>query len=178
MFLERRLQGIIELFMPDVTDPKTVLEMVPHCRNHVKRLDISQLLPPLKEEVEYGSELTIDNEYDGVSMDHFDFGILLDKLTGLEELHLVYRVQQCGLNFEWKMFEMTARDCESLAKALKSCKTLKVSVDFFSVVYVIGFPLAALSVWSLVTGCNSAQHIIYRNVPNIVKQHNLLLAQL
>ncbi|KAF0023688.1 hypothetical protein F2P81_024318 [Scophthalmus maximus] len=126
MFLERRLQGIIELFMPDVTDPKTVLEMVPHCRNHVKRLDISQLLPPLKEEVEYGSELTIDNEYDGVSMDHFDFGILLDKLTGLEELHLVYRVQQCGLNFEWKMFEMTARDCESLAKALKSCKTLKL----------------------------------------------------
>ncbi|XP_039982013.1 dynein regulatory complex subunit 5 isoform X2 [Xiphias gladius] len=130
MFFERRMESIIELFIPDVTEPKTVLEMVPHCRNYVKRLDISQLLPsikePQKEKEEYGSEWASDTEYDGPSMDHFDFGILLDKLTSLEELHLVYRVKQCGMNFEWKMFEMTDRDCESLAKALKSCKTLKL----------------------------------------------------
>ncbi|KAM8725189.1 dynein regulatory complex subunit 5 isoform 1-T1 [Acanthopagrus schlegelii] len=129
-FFERHLENIIELFIPDVTETKTVLAMVPLCRNYVKRLDISQLLPPVKEpqeeEVEYGSELTIDNEYDGPSMDHFDFNILLNKLPNLEELHLVHRVKQCGMNFEWKMFEMTNRDCESLAKALKSCKTLKL----------------------------------------------------
>ncbi|XP_073348551.1 dynein regulatory complex subunit 5 [Pagrus major] len=132
MFFERYLENIIELFIPDVTETKTVLAMVPLCKNYVKRLDISQLLPPVKEpqeeeeEEEYGSELASDNEYDGPSMDHFDFNILLNKLTNLEELHLVYRVKQCGMNFEWKMFEMTDRDCESLAKALKSCKTLKL----------------------------------------------------
>ncbi|XP_044026001.1 dynein regulatory complex subunit 5 [Siniperca chuatsi] len=130
MFFERHMENIIELFIPAVTEPKTVLAMVPHCKNYVKRLDISQLLPPVKEpqeeEEEYGSELTSDNEYDRPSMDHFDFNILLDKLINLEELHLVYRVKQCGMNFEWKMFEMTDRDCESLAKALKSCKTLKL----------------------------------------------------
>ncbi|XP_049445889.1 dynein regulatory complex subunit 5 [Epinephelus fuscoguttatus] len=130
MFFERHMENIIELFIPDVTEPKVVLDMVPLCKDYVKRLDISQLLPPIKEpqkeEEEYGSELANENEYDGPSMDHFDFNILLDKLTNLEELHLVYRVKQCGMNFEWKMFEMTDRDCESLAKALKSCKTLKL----------------------------------------------------
>ncbi|KAG8011439.1 T-complex-associated testis-expressed protein 1 [Nibea albiflora] len=129
MFFERHLENIIELFIPDVTETKTVLDMIPLCKNYVKRLDISQLLPPIKEpqneEEECGSDLSSDNEYDEPSMDHFDFNMLLSQLTNLEELLLVYRVKHCGMNFEWKMFEMTDRDCESLAKALKSCKTLK-----------------------------------------------------
>lgn len=129
--------------------------MVPYCENYLKRLNISQLLPPIKEpqkeEEEYGSELASDIDYDTPSMDHFNFGILLDKLTSLEELHLVYKVKQCGMNFEWKMFEMTDRDCESLAKALKSCKTLKVNIDSSSVVYSM-LPLApnTCRVWSLI----------------------------
>ncbi|KAM3602983.1 uncharacterized protein V6R79_014374 [Siganus canaliculatus] len=132
MFFEKHMENLIELFIPDTTDPETVLEMVPLCKNHVKRLDISQLLPPVKEpqkeeEDSYACELIAsDNEFDGPSIDHFDFNILLSKLTNLEELHLVYRVKQCGMNFEWQMFEMTDRDCESFANALKSCKTLKL----------------------------------------------------
>ncbi|XP_034096035.1 dynein regulatory complex subunit 5 [Gymnodraco acuticeps] len=129
MFFEKHMENMIELFIPDVTEPKTFVEMVPLCKDYIKRLNISQLLPPVtepqKEEEEYGSELVIENE-DGPSMDHFDFNIMLDKLTNLEEFHVVYRVKQCGLNFECKMFEMTHRDCESLAKAVKSCKTLKI----------------------------------------------------
>ncbi|XP_023120086.1 dynein regulatory complex subunit 5 [Amphiprion ocellaris] len=130
MFFERHLENIIELFIPKETDPKVVLQMVPLCKNYVKRLDISQLLPPIKEpqreEEEDGSDVAMDIEYDGPGIDHFDFGILLDELTNLEELHLTYGFKQCGMNFEWKMFEMTDRDCESLAKALKSCRTLKL----------------------------------------------------
>ncbi|KAK5852792.1 hypothetical protein PBY51_006632 [Eleginops maclovinus] len=130
MFFERQMENMIEHFIPDVTETKKVVEMVPLCKNYIKRLNISQLLPPIKEqqkeEEEYGSELASEDEYNGPSMDHFDFNILLDKLPNLEELHLVYRVKQCGLNFESKMFEMTDRDCESLAKAVKSCKTLKL----------------------------------------------------
>ncbi|XP_068433181.1 dynein regulatory complex subunit 5 [Clinocottus analis] len=132
MFLERHLEDIIEFFIPDVTELKTILEMVPLCKNDVKRLNISQLLPPIKDpqkeeqEEDFNSELTSDNEDSGQSMDHFEFDILLNKLPKLEEFHLVYRVKQCGMNFERKMFEMSKRDCESLAKALKSCKTLKL----------------------------------------------------
>ncbi|XP_030628529.1 dynein regulatory complex subunit 5 [Chanos chanos] len=130
MFFERHLENIIELFIPDLIDPKTVLDMVPLCKNYVKRLIISQLLPPIREpqklEEDDGSDTASDMGYNGPSMDHFDFRILLDKLTNLEEFHVMYRVKGCGMNFEWNLFEFTLRDCESLAKALQSCKTLKV----------------------------------------------------
>ncbi|XP_006792651.1 dynein regulatory complex subunit 5 isoform X1 [Neolamprologus brichardi] len=129
MFFERQLENIVELFVPGITEPKTVLDMVTLCKDHIKKLNIAQLLPPVKEpqteDEEQASELTLANEDDKSGMDHFDFRILLGKLTNLEELHLVYKVKSCGMNFEWSMFEMTNRDCESLAKALKSCKKLK-----------------------------------------------------
>ncbi|KAL7871414.1 hypothetical protein SRHO_G00063970 [Serrasalmus rhombeus] len=130
MFFERHLENIIELFIPDVTDPKAVLDVVPLCQNYVRRLKISQLLPPIKEPPKFdeddASDSASDVGNDRPSMDHFDFRILLDKLTNLEELQLVYGVKGCGMNFEWNLFEFTFRDCEFLAKALKSCKSLKV----------------------------------------------------
>nr|XP_015802969.2 dynein regulatory complex subunit 5 [Nothobranchius furzeri]XP_054604023.1 dynein regulatory complex subunit 5 [Nothobranchius furzeri] len=124
MYIERHLGSVIELFIPGVTEPKTVLEIIPFCDNFVKKLSVSQLLPPLKEpQVEVNvEELSLDEP----CMDHFDFGLVLDKLTNLEELHVVYRIKQCGLNFERKMQEMTDGDCISLANAVKSSKTLKV----------------------------------------------------
>lgn len=130
MFFERHLEGIVELFIPDVTDIRTVLELVPLCRNYVTRLKVSQLLPPIKDPSRFdeddASDCASDVGSDGPSMDHFDFGILLDKLVNLEELHVTYGVKGCGMNFEWNLFEFTFRDCECLAKALKSCKSLKV----------------------------------------------------
>ncbi|XP_041832384.1 dynein regulatory complex subunit 5 [Melanotaenia boesemani] len=130
MFFERHLENIIEGFIPEVTEPKTVLDLVPPCRNYIKKLDISQLLLPTKEpqlkKVEEKSDWSLKIDVDEPHVDHFDFSILLDKLTNLEELHLVYRVKQCGMSFEWAMFQMTDKDCKSLAYALKSCKTLKL----------------------------------------------------
>ncbi|KAK3542468.1 hypothetical protein QTP86_025875 [Hemibagrus guttatus] len=130
MFFERHLKNIIEHFVPDVTDNKTVLEIVPLCRDYVKRLRISQLLPPVKEPAmfEEGDSADSVSDFctDGPSMDHFDFRILLDKLNNLEELQLVYGVKNCGMNFEWHLFQFTLCDCQSLAEAVKSCKSLKV----------------------------------------------------
>ncbi|KAI4877557.1 hypothetical protein NFI96_028584, partial [Prochilodus magdalenae] len=130
MFFERHLENIIELFIPDVTDPKEVLDVVPLCQSYVRRLKITQLLPPIKEPPQFdeddASDSASDVGNDRPSMDHFDFRILLDKLTNLEELQLIYGVKGCGMNFEWNLFEFTFRDCEFLAKALKSCKSLKV----------------------------------------------------
>lgn len=78
------LEKIIELLVLDVTDPKTVLGMVPLCW-----LDVSQLLPPIKElqksEEDDSPDSANNMGMDWPSMDHFDFGILLDKLSHLEE---------------------------------------------------------------------------------------------
>ncbi|XP_029705054.1 dynein regulatory complex subunit 5 [Takifugu rubripes] len=139
MFFERHMAHVIEFFVPGVTEPATVLNIVPLCNNYIKRLNISQLLPPIKNpqkevvkvkrEEEEGEEMYLDLEsepdHDGPYLDHFDFNIVLHKLPNLEELHLVYQVKNCGMNFEWSLFEITDRDCESLGKALKSCLTLK-----------------------------------------------------
>uniref|UniRef100_H2SNV0 T-complex-associated-testis-expressed 1 n=1 Tax=Takifugu rubripes TaxID=31033 RepID=H2SNV0_TAKRU len=141
MFFERHMAHVIEFFVPGVTEPATVLNIVPLCNNYIKRLNISQLLPPIKNpqkevvkvkrEEEEGEEMYLDLEsepdHDGPYLDHFDFNIVLHKLPNLEELHLVYQVKNCGMNFEWSLFEITDRDCESLGKALKSCLTLKVN---------------------------------------------------
>lgn len=130
MFFERHLENIIEHFVPDVTDNKSVLEILPLCRDYVKRLRISQLLPPVKEPLAFKKSDSMDsvsNVYtEGSSMDHFDFRILLNKLGKLEELQLLYGVKNCGMNFEWHLFKFTLRDCQSLAEAVKSCKSLKV----------------------------------------------------
>ncbi|XP_043074549.1 dynein regulatory complex subunit 5 [Puntigrus tetrazona] len=130
MFFERHLENIIEYFIPDATDTKTILEAVPLCRNFIKRLRVSQLLPPIKESARFDeddrSDCASDTGSEGPSMDHFDFRMLLDKLPNLVEFDVVYGVKGCGMNFEWNLFEFTFRDCESLAKALNSCKTLQV----------------------------------------------------
>lgn len=140
MFFERHLENIIEFFIPDATDTKTVLDVVPLCRNYVKRLKVSQLLPPIRESPRFDeddrSDCASDTGSEGPSMDHFDFRILLDKLPNLEELNVVYGVKGCGMNFEWNLFEFTFRDCEFLAKALHSCKTLQVQLLLLLVVVV------------------------------------------
>lgn len=130
MFFERHLENTIEHFIPDVTDNTSVLELVPLCRDYVKRLRISQLLPPVKEppmfEDSDGTDSVSDVYTKESSVDHFDFRILLDKLNNLEELQLFYGVKNCGMNFEWNLFQFTLRDCQSLAETVKSCKSLKV----------------------------------------------------
>ncbi|XP_077567215.1 dynein regulatory complex subunit 5 [Stigmatopora nigra] len=129
MFFERHLENIIEQFIPETTSSKIVNDEIPLCEAYVKRLNISQMLPPIKEgmvglgdNVDWHSETDSDTAH----MEHFDFRTLLTKLPWLEELHLTYWVKQCGMNFEWKMFEMAHRDSETLAIAIQASKTLKV----------------------------------------------------
>ncbi|KAJ1147812.1 hypothetical protein NDU88_000667 [Pleurodeles waltl] len=131
LFFERYLENLIEHFIPEVTDLGIILEAIPLCKDHVRKLDIRQLLPPvkinLKKDVDDDlSESESDIAIDIPSIDHFDFGTITSSLSFLEELHLVYGVRGCGMNFEWNLFEFTSRDCSSLARALKMCKSLKV----------------------------------------------------
>lgn len=67
-----------------------------------------------------------DNELKKPLCDHFDFTELIKSLPNLEELHLVYGVKGCGMNFDWNMFEFTKKDCQILSKCVQQCKTLRV----------------------------------------------------
>ena len=41
-------------------------------------------------------------------------------------MHTHTRVQNCGMNFEWGLFEFTKMDCQLLAQAVKATPTLRM----------------------------------------------------
>ncbi|CAH3132016.1 unnamed protein product [Pocillopora meandrina] len=129
MYFERNLEGLIENFVPETTDQSLLNETLKLSAPYVRGLNIKQLLPPVKEALikdDDTSDAGSDAGQDGPNIDHFDFGLITPSLIHLEELHLTYGVRDCGMNFEWNLFQFTARDCLLLAKAVKACHTLKV----------------------------------------------------
>ncbi|NXP71543.1 DRC5 protein, partial [Ramphastos sulfuratus] len=130
MFFERHLENILKCFIPNTTDPKQVQELIPLCKDYVRKLDIDQFLPPVqvdqKEDRNDLSDTESDFGFNEVSMHHYDLGALIPALPHLEELHLTYGVKDCGMNFEWKLFNFTYQDCCNLAAAVKMCHNLKV----------------------------------------------------
>ncbi|XP_022085949.1 T-complex-associated testis-expressed protein 1-like [Acanthaster planci] len=130
MFFERHLEHIVEHFVPETTDLTELNATLPLASPYIKRLNIKQLLPPVKEElakqVEDVSDAGSDAGLDGPSMDHFEFSLVTQKLPHLQELRITYGVQDCGMNFEWNLFQFTSRDCQLLSKCLKACRSLKI----------------------------------------------------
>ncbi len=130
MYFERNMERIIENFVPDATDTTELNETIPLSSQYIRKLDIKQLLPPVKEPPKGPEEELSDvdgsESGDGPEIDHFDFGVVLLSLPNLEEFHVTYGVRDCGMNFEWNLFQFTARDCLLLAKCLSLCKNLKV----------------------------------------------------
>ncbi|XP_063297643.1 dynein regulatory complex subunit 5 [Pelobates fuscus] len=132
LYFERHLQNLIECFIPDLTDAQSILEVAELGKDYVAKLEIQQLLPPVKledkkeGEVDEISDSGSEVDLDLPSMDHFDLNLIANCLHGLEELHLVYGVKDCGVNFQWNLFNFTEQDCVSLAKALQIFKNLKV----------------------------------------------------
>lgn len=130
MYFERDLQDIIEHFVPETTDPTKLNETLPLAGNFVKKLDVRQLLPPVRDapkgpDFDDNSDAGSDAG-DEPECDHFNFGPVLPMLPHLEELHLTFGVKDCGMNFEWNLFQFTARDCLQLSQCVAACKTLKV----------------------------------------------------
>uniref|UniRef100_A0A2K5LW79 T-complex-associated-testis-expressed 1 n=1 Tax=Cercocebus atys TaxID=9531 RepID=A0A2K5LW79_CERAT len=129
MFFERHLENLLKHFIPGTTDPAVILDLLPLCRNYVRRVHVDQFLPPVQlpaqlrpgDQSDSGSE----GEMEEPTVDHYQLGDLVAGLSHLEELDLVYDVKDCGMNFEWNLFLFTYRDCHSLAAAIKACHTLK-----------------------------------------------------
>ncbi|XP_068088763.1 dynein regulatory complex subunit 5 isoform X2 [Hyperolius riggenbachi] len=132
LFLERHLENLIEGFIPDLTDLRPICEVAELSKDYVRKLDLQQLMPPVKlenqkdEEIEEASDAGSDAGGELPSMDHFDFSLIAGSLHDLEELRLVYGVKGCGMNFEWNLFRFTDRDCSLLADTFKTFRKLKV----------------------------------------------------
>lgn len=130
MFFERHLENILKFFIPNTTDPEQVLELIPLCEGYVRKLEINQFLPPLqvdrKEEGHDLSDTEGEAEIGEVYKHHYNLKELITSLPHLEELHLIYDVKNCGMNFEWNLFNFTELDCSNLASAVKMCRNLKV----------------------------------------------------
>ncbi|XP_075859433.1 dynein regulatory complex subunit 5 [Microcebus murinus] len=130
MFFERHLENLLKHFIPGTTDPAVILNLVPLCKNYVRRIRMDQFLPPVRlphtprtgDQSDSGSE----GDMDEPDTDHYQLGDLVAGLSYLEELDLVYGVKDCGMNFEWNLFLFTFQDCQSLAATIKACHTLKV----------------------------------------------------
>ena len=129
LFFERHLEGLIENYIPLKTDNFEMRKAIELSAKYVKRLIIRQLLPPVADpppEVEdamsdYGSDSSLNTP----SMDHFEFTELAVLKRQLEELRVKYGVRNCGMNFEWKIFKFSYRDCALLATFVKNCQNLK-----------------------------------------------------
>ncbi|XP_078000294.1 dynein regulatory complex subunit 5-like [Glandiceps talaboti] len=130
MFFERHLETIVEHFVPETTDPAEVEELLPLAAPYIKKLNIRQLLPPVKEEqmrpLDDMSDAGSESGDNLPSIDHFEFSQIVEKLPHIEEFHVTYGVRDCGMNFEWNLFQFTNRDCLLLSKCIKKCNTLKV----------------------------------------------------
>ncbi|XP_075705033.1 dynein regulatory complex subunit 5 [Rhinoderma darwinii] len=132
LYFERHLENLIERFIPDLTDPEPICNAAELSKNYVRRLEIRQLLPPVKvekrkeDEAEDVSDSGSEAGAESPSVDHFDLNLIAASLCDLHELHLVYGVRGCGMNFEWNLFRFTDRDCALLANTLRTFKNLKV----------------------------------------------------
>lgn len=128
-FFERYFKDLLENFVPNQSDISVIFKTFALGSKYIKRLNISQLLPPVRYNENNLVELS-DTDSDNQSIDvpdydHFDFCQLLPFLHHLEEFRVVYGVKNCGMNFEWSIFKFTKRDCFQLSVFLKKCEQLK-----------------------------------------------------
>ncbi|KAH8855947.1 Dynein regulatory complex subunit 5 [Schistosoma japonicum] len=128
-YFERYLQEIIETFIPGTTSIQRLDECVNYAAPYIQCLHIQQLLPPIKQMNKekntalYAYVYLSDSESDQLTvpndMHHLDLTLILSKLSYLHELTLMYQVKQCGMNFDWSLFQFTMNDCLNLSKALQ-----------------------------------------------------------
>ncbi|CAI8020042.1 Dynein regulatory complex subunit 5 [Geodia barretti] len=127
MFFERHAAELVEHFVPEKSDKKEFEEKLKLCSEFVQRLQVKQLLPRPQGELlapadegDAGS----DDLAHALANDHLDCGVLLKTLHNMKELSLMFGVENCGMNFEWGLFQFTVTDCKNLVNGLKATPTL------------------------------------------------------
>lgn len=125
--------------MPDTTHPAELDDALELSSNYIRRLTVRQLLPRPKDRggcqetkdhhsVERKDRGAPDDDAasdEPTSVDHFDFNAVVPRLPFLEDLELTYGVRDCGMNFDWSLFQFTTRDCRLLSQCVATCRTLR-----------------------------------------------------
>lgn len=106
--------------MPDTTNPAELEDALDLSANYIRRLTVRQLLPRPKDRSDAD-----DTQAAADDVDHFDFNAVLPRLPLLQDLDLTYGVRDCGMNFDWSLFQFTMRDCRLLSECVAACRTLR-----------------------------------------------------
>ncbi|VDO54983.1 unnamed protein product [Schistosoma margrebowiei] len=132
-YFERLLEEIIETFIPGTTYTCRLKECVHYAAPYIQRLIIRQLLPPLKQtnkqtklDDDSGTESELEQSHIPLQVDHLNLNSILEKLFNLNELSITYTIKDCGMNFEWSLFQFTINDCLNLSKAIQQHTHLKI----------------------------------------------------
>jgi len=132
MYFERDLKKIIENYVPNRSEMTKLNEIIELGAPYIVKLDVQQLLPPVEfEKKEFNLDQEDDDDYEKeeikaqLDCDHFDFNTIVPKLSNLQELRVVYGVRDCGMNFEWQLFEFSKKDCQLLSKCVQQCHNLR-----------------------------------------------------
>lgn len=149
LYFEKHLQEVLQAAKPEeeaeiMDGPNGLLEQAILASPFVSGLDIKQLLPPANKEPEEpimipppldedggddggedeGDEGHNADDDDDDNNDHVDIVPVLKALKNLRHLKLCYVVQNCGMNFKWSMFGMTAGDCSTLFRGIRDYTSL------------------------------------------------------
>ena len=108
--------------MPETTNSAELEDALDLSANYVRRLTVNQLLPPVKRNTDSDDTAADD---DAPPVDHFDFNAVLPRLPFLEDFEVTYGVRDCGMNFDWSLFEFTTQDCRLLSECVATCRTLR-----------------------------------------------------
>ncbi|KAI3385928.1 hypothetical protein SNEBB_005797 [Seison nebaliae] len=135
---EKRLVDLIENFVPQTTSLDEIQHHLSIGASYIRSLVIRQLLPPistvprLPDQDQFpktsnlmdlqlkNEKLNEDDTMEEVTENchHFDFDTILPLLPNLREFDVSYGVKNCGMNFEWNLFNFTKLDCSWLSKCL------------------------------------------------------------
>lgn len=127
LFFENHFKNICEFYLPQEDEDETkakggverpkntfdIIQLAKLTKDYIYQLDIDQLLP------------SATNDQNN---DHLNFEKILPHLTNLQSLKLTYQVKNCGMNFEWRLFDFTENDCHTLSKGILALKNSLSSI--------------------------------------------------
>ncbi|XP_023705077.1 dynein regulatory complex subunit 5 [Cryptotermes secundus] len=122
-YLERHLQEHIEKLGPENFVQSEIESLVQLCSPYVKRLSIQQLQAPQPPEFIDGDHCEWPTEVN--SIDHISLQPFIKGLVNLEELHVMFGVRGCGMDFAWILFKFSLVDCINIGLGLNSANCLK-----------------------------------------------------
>lgn len=121
IFIEKHVQDVLENAQPQYQDEFDMDDILTLSCPYVTHLYVTQLqqwIPPL----------TMDkDDYPEVyPIDHINFVPVLNNLTNIEELDVIYGMNHVEEEFDWRMFKLSVDDCRHLGVGILFLNSITV----------------------------------------------------